>query len=1134
MLLPFALAGLLERRYLDGFRPEAWNVVPPEETALHRPLLREVARLGRPSGGMVLHQLMPGLLATCHEPGHALVLLLHGGAERMRLWLGTRRLPGARQATADHLEMVTGAFSAVLPGLDLASPGSPTADVGAEPASLLDRAPCFAALTGIPTAAGPGSAIGLERLAEVRCQGDFLLQILAEPLDPWVLDGTLDALRRLRGEVHGLVRRTHSRAETTTTGHSTPDTPAATALGRDDLPLLLVALSGILQVAGLLPDMGRLAQLAGPLQSMALFGNARELARMRSSVGQHSESRGLTAGTTVEEIDVSAEAAEQILLRSIERLESIRSGGWWRAAVYLAAENEADLRRLAGALKGPIAGAAGRIDPIRVLRPAADTVRDAMRYGRFLTLSPREGDERDGLAALGLSGGFDGLVTCLGGPELAAWLALPQRELPGLPLRERPNFAVAVPPRDADDLVLGRLPESLGRGSAVPIAAATLNRNVLVAGIVGSGKTNTCMHLLLEAHARWKVPFLVLEPVKTEYRALAGDPRLAEPLHVYTAGIDAHGLPLRLNPLEPAPRFPVARHLDMLKAVFNASFPMFAGMSYVLEEALVEVYEDHGWSLRGGPEPVREVVRDEAERAALWPDLRALHDKIELVLKRKGYGAEIHANLGAALRSRIASLTVGQKGVLLDTRRSIPLASLFERPCVVELQPLGDDEEKAFVMALLFVLLCEHAELRQSDLPPAHRGRLQHLTLIEEAHRLLAVSRGLGGAESADPRGKAVGMFTDLLAELRAYGEGFVIADQIPTKLAPETAKNTALKIVHRLTSVDDRHAMGGCCDLTPEQTRALNTLPPGRAVVHDQRLGEAVLVEVERVGVKNAAGGRPSADTALDRSYLRHGGGCALCAEPCQHRRGLDGSSLLTAAGVRLGRLLDSLLWSTPEGLLQPAARLAGSVWRRDEPSGRVYCALLDVARGWLSSTFEARHAAVGGRGLRAIDRILTERALTALGPLLRSLADGTEPRAEELATSASALQGIVAGRPPRLRPGCDTCPDPCRALPLAASAARKLGPELLPLVTSPLDVGLRATSFLTRAEAAFVPPAGVAEPDRLRAGWLHCVIVQMVGEEGDDIAVMELLRQLAQTCAGTRTPRAAERPRCDGDRSG
>jgi hypothetical protein len=283
-----------------------------------------------------------------------------------------------------------------------------------------------------------------------------------------------------------------------------------------------------------------------------------------------------------------------------------------------------------------------------------------MRYGRMIKLTP--GVAAPSAAALAI--GFGRLVTCLVSDELAHLFALPDTELPGLPLREHTTFALTPPPPSQRAIMLGKVLNHDGCELAdLPIGSETLNRNALVVGLVGSGKTTTCKRILTAAYEQLGVPFLVIEPIKTEYQELQHHPSLRKRLSVFSVGVDAT-IPLCLNPLEPVPGFPVARHLDLLKAVFNAAFPMFAGMSYVLEEALVEVYEERGWNLLG--DPFEESALSAADRAAVLPDLRTLHDQVESVLARKGYAREIHANLGAALRSRLKSLLVGQKSYAGD------------------------------------------------------------------------------------------------------------------------------------------------------------------------------------------------------------------------------------------------------------------------------------------------------------------------------------------------------------------------------------------------------------------------------------------------------------------------------------
>ena len=410
--------------------------------------------------------------------------------------------------------------------------------------------------------------------------------------------------------------------------------------------------------------------------------------------------------------------------------------------------------------------------------------------------------------------------------------------------------------------------DTAGRQLAeVRLTAGEVNRHVMITGMTGYGKTTTAKHLLTAAREEFGTPFLVIEPAKSEYRQLRSHPGLRGALRVYNIGGTGPALPLRLNPFAPVDGAPLGRHIDLLKSVFNAAFPMFAGMPAVLEEAMLDLYADRGWDLRTGrnralgPRPSRSAA------AALTPTLQDLHDQVEVVLARKGYAGEVHQNMGAALRSRIKSLMVGAKGDALGASRSVPPAELFGAPSVIELKDLADDEEKSFVMGLLLALLYEYAESRQPD-PELAGGQLQHITLIEEAHRLLRAPRPGGGMESGDAQAKAVTMFTDMLAEMRAYGEAFVVADQIPTKLAPEVLKNTNVKIIHRLAAPDDRAAVAASINLTDAQSRNLVTLRPGVAVVHDDAIESAVLAAMDSTaltaGTALWAGAALSAGTPL------------------------------------------------------------------------------------------------------------------------------------------------------------------------------------------------------------------------------------------------------------------------------
>jgi len=176
---------------------------------------------------------------------------------------------------------------------------------------------------------------------------------------------------------------------------------------------------------------------------------------------------------------------------------------------------------------------------------------------------------------------------------------------------------------------------------------------------------------------------------------------------------------------------------------------------------------------------------------------------------------------------RISSLRLGTAGRFFQGGHPLDFGRLLDRNVVLEIEDTGDDRDKAFLMGTVLIRLAEYLRLRQRA-EGATAPRLRHLSVFEEAHRLLRQPQGQGGGAAAH----AVEMFAGLLAEIRAYGEGLIIAEQIPAKLVPDVIKNTAVKIVHRLPAADDRAVVGATINLTEEQSAYLVTLAPGEAAV--------------------------------------------------------------------------------------------------------------------------------------------------------------------------------------------------------------------------------------------------------------------------------------------------------------
>jgi hypothetical protein len=211
------------------------------------------------------------------------------------------------------------------------------------------------------------------------------------------------------------------------------------------------------------------------------------------------------------------------------------------------------------------------------------------------------------------------------------------------------------------------------------------------------------------------------------------------------------------------------------------------------------------------------------------------------VIRETGYDPEAIGRIRGALATKLSGLRLGYKGRMLDTAGSTPAALLFDSRVVIEMESLGDEQDKAFLMGLMLIRLAEH---RRHQRP---FEKLRHLLVVEEAHRLLTHGSQGQQRDFDDASGKAIETFINLLAEVRAYGQGVIIADQVPARLAPEVLKLTNLKIVHRLVAEDDRHAVSATMGMDDKQSRALVTLTPGQAVVFTEGEDAPLLVAVQK-----------------------------------------------------------------------------------------------------------------------------------------------------------------------------------------------------------------------------------------------------------------------------------------------
>jgi len=524
---------------------------------------------------------------------------------------------------------------------------------------------------------------------------------------------------------------------------------------------------------------------------------------------QELQSAYLRKGTVEENNHPQARHYANLIEMAIRNHERGQHEGMWRTSGYLFTDHESALQGGAMTLQGILSHSSAGPEPVRITR----------------CLSPHR------LEILLTDSG-----TFLTSSEAAALATPPAESYVGFELRRVERFRPA-PPRigSGPRLAIGKVEGISGTTSHwFEVELGQLTGHTLIGGITGSGKTTTVQFLLRQLWREHGIPWLVIEPsAKCEYRQMLHE-ESGRDLRIYTAGIESIS-PLRLNPLSVPQGIPVQQHIDSLCSLFSAAFSWVTPMPYVLSAAMHRLYEDFGWDLVG-------ATGSDSGPPGRNPTLRDLIPIVEIVAMECGYDREVTANVTAGIKTRINSLLRGGKGHLFASQVDHAISDLLRKPTVIELSALGDDDEKAFLMGV-FVL--KIAQYRQSQ--GMSRGKLRHALVIEEAHRLLAEVSSGGGIDMAEARSKSIELFCNLMAEVRAFGQGLVAVDQIPGKLASEVIRNTNLKIMHRLPAAADRDVVGGAMALDEGQIRELARLCNGEAITHSSGPEDASRVRVPR-----------------------------------------------------------------------------------------------------------------------------------------------------------------------------------------------------------------------------------------------------------------------------------------------
>ena len=838
--------------------------------------------------------------AALGAAGHAVFLFLRSNGVETELFIGTRSEPGralGRNAGALLRETFRGHFagSSLVP-LD-----------GKQVDAILDAmhveggrsGTSVTAVTGVPALSTENREHfmqGLERFIDAAENRVYQAIILAEPVSPGTLDrirtgyelaatqlsplhkqqiafgsqesdsvavGISRSISRSLGESLGMTEtrgtsdtvgtsktETHGTSETST---SQSATSKAIALGAVGGGAALGALLGGPAGAMVGMQIGSLAaaqfseqrsestsySVAQSQNESHTYSASEAVSQTRSvtdasSVTDNSTLSRVTGSSHQISIETTDKGIAQLLAKidsHLDRIDEAKTYGGWHSAAYFIGDGAATSESLASLFLGLIRGSKSSQEDFAVTTWQSERKKAVIDWLGALSHPQLRPDFAQRIPVDSLTP-----ATLVSGKEMAIQLSLPRRSTSTVAIVETQAFGRRV------QRINGSLGESGSRRAvtlgkvrhlwetlpqAIALDLDQLSSHVFVSGSTGAGKSNTLYGMLEQINAAG-VPFLVIEPVKGEYRHVFGHRDDVTVLGTHPA----HSRLLRINPFRFPPAIHVLEHVDRLVEIFNVCWPMYAAMPAVLKDAVLRAYEQCGWDLSSSMNRYDDM---------LFPTFADLLDALDQVIANSAWSQELKGNYAGSLSTRIRSLTNGLNGQIFCTDE-IDSELLFDSNVIVDLSRIGSAETKALIMGLLVMRLNEHRMTGDGMNRP-----LRHVTVLEEAHNILKRSSSEGGVEGGNVVGKAVEMLVNGIAEMRTYGEGFIIVDQSPNAVDIAAIRNTNTKIIMRLPEEADRRLLGKSAGLRDDQLDEIARLPSGVAIVYQNDWLEPVLCQIDR-----------------------------------------------------------------------------------------------------------------------------------------------------------------------------------------------------------------------------------------------------------------------------------------------
>lgn len=643
--------------------------------------------------------------------------------------------------------------------------------------------------------------------------------------------------------------KTENRGESVTSGRSDPDKGtnilrgiASTALTLGSL--LAVPMTGGLSIAA---SVGLNMLLAGLTPGTATQSHSQNFGSSSTQGGSSTKTYTETRSTSRTETESTShqtgesrtvqltrqnKVIQDTLLRidgQLKRVEQCESQGMWESAAYFLSENRATVEMAAFNYRALMAGENSGLETSAInLWPSSKSGKVAELKDYLCNfLHPmfiyRKGNTKVPVTAASL----------ISSRELALSMGLPRSSVRGLPVIEHAEFGLEPLHNESNKsgrtFNLGKI-HSMGSDTDGDLAldVESMPSHTFVCGSTGAGKSNTVYEIIQQLGLKGNIPFLVIEPVKGEYKHTFGQ---VPGVEVFGTNPQKFRKLLRFNPFSFPAGIHVLEHLDRVVEVFNVAWPMYAAMPAVLKDALERAYITKGWDLEDSTNPYGEV----------FPTFSDLLQSVEKVIAESNYSSDTQGDYRGALSIRIRSLTTGLNGLLFSGRGNEDV-ELFDHNAIVDLSRIGSVETKSLLMGLLLTRLTEY---RMANIKPGQP--LRHITVLEEAHNLLKRTSTEQFMESANPVGKAVELLANSIAEMRAYGEAFIIVDQSPNMVDQSAIRNTNTKIILRLPDQSDRELVGKSANLNDRQIDELARLEKGVAAVYQNGWIQPVLARIDK-----------------------------------------------------------------------------------------------------------------------------------------------------------------------------------------------------------------------------------------------------------------------------------------------